>query len=523
MIAMKAKPTLGRVPPNSVKAEEQLLSACFLDAANIIPRALTSGITPASFYVPANQVIFERILKLQDAGQPVEVDVVGEELKKSKVLEEVGGWPYLSRVSRCIPTTASASYFIEKVGEMATLRELINRSARVVERCYNYTGPEDLARIMEDLGEIRTTCTIRSAMDMPSTPIMDLSADHISQENENLLGNGFLRRGQGGLIVGPTGIGKSSLTMQASFLWAAGESFFGIRPQRELRILIIQSENDDTDLAEMRDGILDGLKFSEADRERVKANVRTRRCFVSGPAFLAELGRELSKHPADIVMIDPLFAYAGCDLVNQAELSHFLRELLQPFLIEHRIGGILIHHTNKPQAAKPGTGPRSGDHAYSGSGHNELANWSRFVASVRNLGSRTVFELRIGKRWQRACICDSTGTPIDNVLIKHGKTGIYWQTADAYDLASTIDTTGDAKAAKGDDRLFTTFNRFAKDGRLHILELVKKLGESRRNIERRFQGGTHVRSGDDILVLREGYVVAIEAEEWAQTLRQTAF
>jgi hypothetical protein len=342
---------------------------------------------------------------------------------------------------------------------------------------------------------------------------MELVADAGGREAENLLGNGFLRRGQGGLIVGPTGIGKSSLTMQAAFLWASGESFFGIRPQAPLRTLIIQSENDDDDLVEMRDGILDGLKLSAGDRERVAANVRTRRCFVSGAAFLSELGRELRKHPADLVLIDPLFAFAACDLVNQAELSHFLRELFQPFLIEHRIGGILVHHTNKPQAAKPGTGPRSGDHAYSGSGHNELANWPRFVASVRNLGSRTVFELRIGKRWQRAGICDTTGGAIDNLLIQHGKSGIYWQSADAADLARTIDTGNGEKSAKGGDKVFTTFNKHAKGGRMRVEELAKKLGESTRTTQRKFGGGTMLKNGDEALVLRDNFVVSVDIIE----------
>lgn len=71
------------------------------------------------------------------------------------------------------------------------------------------------------------------------------------------------------LLVGPAGVGKSTLQMQASLCWGIGREFFGIHPARPLKSLHIQSENDHGDLAEMRDGVLDIY-----DREpRVKAGM----------------------------------------------------------------------------------------------------------------------------------------------------------------------------------------------------------------------------------------------------------
>jgi len=68
------------------------------------------------------------------------------------------------------------------------------------------------------------------------------------------------------LVVGPTGIGKSTSTMQAALCWAVGREHFGVVPARPLRSLIIQSENDHGDLAEMRDGIFNGVGFTEEER-----------------------------------------------------------------------------------------------------------------------------------------------------------------------------------------------------------------------------------------------------------------
>jgi replicative DNA helicase len=143
----------GRVPPHSQEAEEQLLSACLLDGGDVMARALEGKITPASFYVPANRVIFELLLSLYNTGKPIDLAVLAQELDTAKRLDEIGGYAYLTRVSGKIPTTAGAAYFIEKVRELALLREVIRAATTAVEGCYNYTGgiQEFVDKIEQDI------------------------------------------------------------------------------------------------------------------------------------------------------------------------------------------------------------------------------------------------------------------------------------------------------------------------------------------------------------------------------------
>ena len=122
----------GRVPPHSVEAEEQLLSACLLDGGDVVARCLEGKIAPASFYVPANRVIYEKLLELYNSGKPIDLAVLAEELKTTRQLDEIGGYAYLTRISGRIPTTAGASYFIEKVRELALLREIIRAATGAV-------------------------------------------------------------------------------------------------------------------------------------------------------------------------------------------------------------------------------------------------------------------------------------------------------------------------------------------------------------------------------------------------------
>jgi hypothetical protein len=79
---------------------------------------------------------------------------------------------------------------------------------------------------------------------------------------KTLLGNRFLCMGGGLLFVGPSGIGKSSASVQQDILWALGRPAFGIYPARRLRVLCIQAENDDGDLGENGAWRVRGIAFN---------------------------------------------------------------------------------------------------------------------------------------------------------------------------------------------------------------------------------------------------------------------
>jgi hypothetical protein len=343
----------------------------------------------------------------------------------------------------------------------------------------------------------------------------------------NLLGNGFLRRGQTGLINGPTGIGKSVLVIQLAVTLAVGRPLFGLRPERALRVLIVQAENDDDDVAEMRDGVLKGLQLTTAESALYDDNVRIVRLFSSGRTWLADLNAVVLADRPDLLIVDPLFAFAGVDLAkDQPGLSEFLRGLLLPFSIKHNLGVILIHHTNKPPSNTKDRGTwQAGDFAYAGSGHNELANFSRFVGVIRSLGSRVVFELRIGKRWQRAGLVDAQGDPVDRLLIKHAHHGIHWETASQKDLEDTIEkSSGSPAPAKTEwsaelDKLAKAIFAATKSGKAALADVAKRLRTSEKTVRRRFteiEGKRLLRVGEDQFLLHNSNITVIEEEKQAE-------
>jgi hypothetical protein len=130
----------GRTLPHSAEAEEYLLSCCLLDGSDTMDRCSEAKVAPAVFYVPYNRTIYEKLLEIHQSGRPVDLAVLAEELKTQRLLDGVGGYAYLTQISSRVPTTAQAQYFIDKLRELALLRELIKASTGVVEECFNYTG-----------------------------------------------------------------------------------------------------------------------------------------------------------------------------------------------------------------------------------------------------------------------------------------------------------------------------------------------------------------------------------------------
>jgi hypothetical protein len=245
----------------------------------------------------------------------------------------------------------------------------------------------------------------------------------------------FLCRGGGLLLVGPTGIGKSSLGMQAAILWAIGREMFGIKPVKPLKSLIIQAENDEGDLAEMRDGVIAGLNLSEDDRRLAFENVIVaREDERTGPVFFAEVVRPLlEEHRPDLLWIDPVLAYLGGEVGSQRDVGGFLRNMLNPLLREFQCAVVVVHHTNKPAVGKEKPDWSAGDFAYVGGGSAEWANWARAVLALRSLGLQSVFELRAGKRGSRLGWREPDGETVAYAkLIAHANQPnvICWREAD---------------------------------------------------------------------------------------------
>lgn len=256
-------------------------------------------------------------------------------------------------------------------------------------------------------------------------PLSELAAD--ADGTAELVADRFLCAGGALLLSGPTGIGKSSLAMQLAVGWALNREVFGFKPTRPLASLMVQAENDEADLVEMRDGVAAGMHLDQADRATVGQMVSIATIdAATSHQFGQVLIERIRQWQPDIVFLDPLLAYVGGDVSKQEVASEFLRGILTPLMHRARVGVILLHHTGKPP--REGQDERGTD--YLGLGSSELSNWPRAIATLTRTKVDDVFALALGKRGRRANWFNGDGMRTFTRLLRHAEHGIHWEAID---------------------------------------------------------------------------------------------
>lgn len=241
----------------------------------------------------------------------------------------------------------------------------------------------------------------------------------------------YLCRGYGAWFIGQSGLGKSSLAMQQAMLWCLGRPFFGTAPAKpDLRILFIQSENDEGDMAEPVQGILDSIVTTPDEVDRLNERMLIKRCRgLTGKDFFDWLGEQMQNHKADLSYVDPLLRFAGIEVSRTEQCTQMLNEWIDPVLA--KTGSILtgIHHTGKPKQDRPTKGMTIYDHMYAGIGSSELVNWARAVSVIMPI-SDGLFELKLAKRGKRAWATHPNGEPTTSIYLRHHPQRIFWEQSD---------------------------------------------------------------------------------------------
>lgn len=112
-----------RRPPQSINSEQAILGGLMLDNSaldNIV------GIVRAEDFVRRDhRLIFEKISKLIQDGQPADCLTVYESLKNDGRTEDAGGMQYLTALSNNTPSAANIRRYAEIVRDMSMLRQII--------------------------------------------------------------------------------------------------------------------------------------------------------------------------------------------------------------------------------------------------------------------------------------------------------------------------------------------------------------------------------------------------------------
>src|SRR5437868_14962356 len=118
-----------RTLPHNLEAERSVLGAILLhnDAFNLAAEVIDAP----DFFRDAHRRIFEKMVKLADRGDAIDLVTLKEELGRSGELDEVGGPAYIAALVDGVPRSTNIEHYARIIKEMATLRQLISASGKI--------------------------------------------------------------------------------------------------------------------------------------------------------------------------------------------------------------------------------------------------------------------------------------------------------------------------------------------------------------------------------------------------------
>jgi replicative DNA helicase len=219
---------LDRLPPHAPESEQGVLGCMLLDPPQTIPLCIDKLRAGSdTFYDLRHQTIYDELLEMYDAREPIDIITLQQRLKDKQTLEQVGGLPYVASLPDMVPSAANLEYYLGIVWDKYLLRRTINVCTGIIGRIYDYEG--DVTALM---GEVeRDILKITGAHVRSKTPpikeLVNKAIDRIEEMHQRKgavmgIASGFsdLDRMTGGLnggdmvvIAARPSVGKTSLAM----------------------------------------------------------------------------------------------------------------------------------------------------------------------------------------------------------------------------------------------------------------------------------------------------------------------
>lgn len=126
----------GRIPPQAVDAERNILGALLLD-----PEAVSIALEElreTDFYRDTHRIIFNAMVAVYQRNEPIDIITLTEQLQKNEEeLDKIGGAHYLAELAKMAPSSANIKYHIQMVREKAVLRRLIHTCSDIMSEAYD--------------------------------------------------------------------------------------------------------------------------------------------------------------------------------------------------------------------------------------------------------------------------------------------------------------------------------------------------------------------------------------------------
>src|SRR6476659_5108392 len=134
-----------RTLPHNLEAERSVLGSILLhnEAFNLAAELIDAG----DFYRDAHRRIFDKMVKLAERNNAIDLVTLKEELGRSGDLDEVGGPAYITSLVDGVPRSMNVEHYAKIIKEKATLRNLIFSANKILATAY--AGEDDADLILD--------------------------------------------------------------------------------------------------------------------------------------------------------------------------------------------------------------------------------------------------------------------------------------------------------------------------------------------------------------------------------------
>ncbi|HZY82250.1 MAG TPA: replicative DNA helicase [Cyclobacteriaceae bacterium] len=139
LLARDISESLGKLPPQAPDLEEAVLGALMLEKNALT--AVIEFLRPEHFYLEAHKLIYEAIIDLFKASEPVDMRTVVNQLRKNGKLELIdGNGAYkIAELTSKVSSAANIEYHARIIIEMAIKRNLIEIASQIHHDAYEDT------------------------------------------------------------------------------------------------------------------------------------------------------------------------------------------------------------------------------------------------------------------------------------------------------------------------------------------------------------------------------------------------
>ena len=334
--------------PQSIEAEKSVLGSMMIDK-NVIAQAVEI-LSAEDFYRDAHKYIFKSIVEMYQRDEPIDEITLLEHLKSTDRLEKSGGISYITEIGSSVLTTANVKSYIKIVEDKATLRKLIDSSAKIIESCYN--NQDDVEKVIDvaeqkifDLAEKKSSSDFEPLSDILERGFEQIETLFNNKGEVTGVGPGFkdlddltsgFQKGDMILIAARPSMGKTTFALNIAEHAALREGksvvIFSLEMSKEQLAYKLLCSEANVDMLKLRTGNLEDKDWENI--ARASGPLSSAKIYIDDTAGVSimemrsKCRRLKIEYGIDLILIDYLQLMSGSgEESRQQEVSEISRNI----------------------------------------------------------------------------------------------------------------------------------------------------------------------------------------------------